>query len=63
MKRRLRIEEHAEPRPPFHVYKAARIRLKGQWLKKAGFLPGSTVEVRVKDTGLLELVAINPEAA
>ena len=61
--RQLLIEEHWEARPPFHTYKAARIRLKGQWLQKAGFQPGARVEVRIKAAGLIELQTIDMEEA
>ena len=61
--RQIRIEEHWEDRPPFHVYKAARIRLKGQWLQRAGFQPGARVEVRIKAAGLIELQTIDLEEA
>ena len=52
-KRTLKIEEHGT------TYKPARrpsmIRLKGQWLRDAGFAPGQSVELTVVSPGVIEL--------
>ena len=36
------------------------IRLKGQWLERAGFGPDSHAWVMVRETGVLEIHALHP---
>ena len=51
MKRRLKIEERSE----YGKTTSSMIRIKGQWLTKAGFPPGASVELTVCSPGVIEL--------
>lgn len=53
MKRRLKIEEQGTRYTP--AKRPAMIRLKGQWLRAAGFAPGASVELTVISPGVIEI--------
>ncbi len=57
-KRKLKVEELGTRYNP--AKRPASIRLKGQWLRAAGFAPGSTVELTVISPGVIE-IRISPE--
>jgi len=38
------------------------IRLKGNWLARAGFLPDSHAQIILRETGVLEIRALSPTA-
>jgi len=56
MKRRLKIEERVE----YGKTSSSMIRIKGQWLAKAGFPPGASVELTVCSPGVIELRLCSP---
>lgn len=69
-KRILKIEPFEEGPPPFQRDRAgSQIRLKGQWLKAAGFHPGASVSVESEHAGIIiirlnnavEMTAADPE--
>lgn len=47
----MKIEERAE----YGKTASSQIRIKGQWLTKAGFPPGAAVELTVCSPGVIEL--------
>jgi hypothetical protein len=53
VKRKLKVEELATRYKP--ATRPASIRLKGQWLRAAGFAPGATVELTVVSPGVIEI--------
>ncbi|HEY6167333.1 MAG TPA: SymE family type I addiction module toxin [Verrucomicrobiae bacterium] len=57
MTRTLAIEERGDL---FRRESIPQIRLKGQWLKVAGFHPGSRVQVTQLQSGVLELRVCSP---
>ena len=54
MKRKLKVEEF-NPGAKYRANPATTIRLKGQWLQRAGFLPGQHVTLTVVSPGVIEL--------
>ena len=55
--RRLKIEDHGEPRKGKIKSK---IRLCGSWLEQAGFKPGNHVTVTLIGDGVMELRSEDP---
>jgi len=53
MKRKLKVEELGARYKP--ASRPASIRLKGQWLRAAGFTPGATVDLTVISPGVIEI--------
>jgi len=51
-KRKLKIESHARE---YGRKGGSMIRIKGQWLTRAGFPPGASVELTVCSPGVIEL--------
>ena len=58
MKRRLAIEEF---NGGFQTQPATAIRLKGHWLRLAGFPAGAQVEVEILAAGVLAVRVVRPE--
>ncbi len=63
MIRHLKIEQFEEPRRGLgsKPRRSVKIRLKGDWLEKAGFHAGQRVAVQFIESGLLQLKVNNHE--
>jgi hypothetical protein len=57
MKRKLKIEDF---RADYRAKPASIIRLKGQWLRAAGFHPGATIELHAISPGVIEIRVCGP---